>query len=117
MGAFVKIGQRQRIALARALAVRTAILILDDTTSAVDVETEQAIWKALSDEKYQCTRVVIANRASSVREADLIIILEKGGILEMGTHDELMAKEGYYYETFMLQNEGIMSGMSKGGND
>ncbi len=110
-------GQRQRIALARALAVRPSILILDDTTSAVDVETEQAIWKALSDEKYQCTRVVIANRASSVRDADLIIILEKGGILEMGTHDELMAKEGYYYETFMLQNEGIMSGMSKGGND
>jgi len=112
-------GQRQRIALARALAVKPSILILDDTTSAVDVETEQYIWKQLSSPEFTSTRIVIANRVSSVRDADLIIILENGRIREMGNHDQLMAVKGYYYETFMLQNEGIMSGMeaaAEGGN-
>ena len=105
-------GQRQRIALARALAIKPSILILDDTTSAVDVETEQYIWAQLSKPAFKSTRIVIANRVSSVRDADLIIILENGLIREMGTHDQLMAAKGYYYETFMLQNEGIMSGMN-----
>lgn len=104
-------GQRQRIALARALAIKPSILILDDTTSAVDVETEQYIWAQLSKPEFKSTRIVIANRVSSVRDADLIIILENGLIREMGTHDQLMEAKGYYYETFMLQNEGIMSGM------
>ena len=107
-------GQRQRIALARALAVRPSILILDDTTSAVDVETEQYIWNQLARDEFRCTRIVIANRVSSVRDADQILILNAdGSIRETGNHDELMAKKGYYYETFMLQNEGIMSGVTE----
>ncbi|MBR0143450.1 MAG: ABC transporter ATP-binding protein [Clostridia bacterium] len=115
-------GQRQRIALARALAVRPSILILDDTTSAVDVETEQYIWNQLAKDEFKCTRIVIANRVSSVRDADQILILNAdGSIRETGSHDELMEKKGYYYETFMLQNEGIMSGVteaaSEGGAD
>ncbi|RCX20712.1 ATP-binding cassette subfamily B protein [Fontibacillus phaseoli] len=100
-------GQKQRIALARALAVRHPILILDDTTSAVDLETEEHIQKSLRELEYPCTKIIIAQRVSTTAEADRILILDEGRLIEEGTHAELLAKRGYYYEVFMLQNEGI----------
>lgn len=98
-------GQKQRISLARALAVRPSILILDDTTSAVDMETESHIQHSLTDElDFSCTKIIIAQRISSARNADKIIILKDGKIAEQGTHDELVAAGGYYSEIFALQN-------------
>ncbi len=97
-------GQKQRISLARALAVRPSILILDDTTSAVDMETEAFIQKSLADElDFDCTKIIIAQRISSARNADKIIILEDGRITEMGTHEELVNNGGYYSEIYKLQ--------------
>lgn len=100
-------GQKQRISLARALAIKPAILILDDTTSAVDMETEKHIQDSLENLDFDCTKIIIAQRISSTKDADKIIILENGKIKEMGTHEELIAKKGYYYEVFQLQNEGF----------
>ena len=97
-------GQRQRIALARALAMQPGLLIMDDTTSAVDMETEQYIQKQLRELPYECTKLVIAQRISSVKDADQILILKDGKIVERGKHEELLANRGYYYETFCLQN-------------
>ena len=97
-------GQKQRIALARALAVQPGILIMDDTTSAVDMETEQYIQQQLRELPYDCTKIIIAQRISSVKEADEILILKDGAISERGTHEELLKMRGYYYETFCLQN-------------
>lgn len=100
-------GQKQRIALARALAVQPPILILDDTTSAVDLETEEHIQKSLRELDFSCTKIIIAQRVSTTASADRILILDNGKVIEEGTHAELLAKRGYYYEVFMLQNEGI----------
>lgn len=100
-------GQKQRIALARALAVHRPILILDDTTSAVDLETEEHIQKSLSELDYPCTKIIIAQRVTTTAKADRILILENGRLIEEGTHAELLAKRGYYYDVFVLQNEGI----------
>lgn len=97
-------GQRQRIALARALAVRPGILVMDDTTSAVDMETEKYIQQQLTSLPYQCTKIIIAQRISSVKDADLILILKDGEIVERGTHRQLLEKHGYYFETWQLQN-------------
>jgi len=97
-------GQRQRIALARALAVRPSILILDDTTSALDMETEKYIQAQLRELPFTCTKVIIAGRISSVKDADLILVLKDGEIAEMGTHEQLLKNDGYYYETYALQN-------------
>jgi ATP-binding cassette, subfamily B, multidrug efflux pump len=100
-------GQKQRIALARALAVQRSILMLDDTTSAVDLETEEHIQKSLQSLNFPCTKIIIAQRVSTTAKADRILILDGGRLIEEGTHTELLAKRGYYYEVFMLQNEGI----------
>ena len=100
-------GQKQRISLARALAVKPSILILDDTTSAVDMETEAHIQESLRNLDFNCTKIIIAQRISSTKDADKIIILKDGRIAEMGTHDELLKNKGYYYEVFTLQNEGF----------
>jgi ATP-binding cassette, subfamily B, multidrug efflux pump len=100
-------GQKQRIALARAMAVQPPILILDDTTSAVDNETEEHIQRSLRELDFDCTKIIIAQRVSTTAEADRILILDNGRIIEEGTHSELVAKRGYYYEVFKLQNEGI----------
>jgi len=96
-------GQRQRIALARALAYDTPILILDDTTSAVDMETEHYIQGRLKERKRKATTIIIAQRITSVRDADRIYIVENGTISESGTHEELLAKKGYYYNIYRLQ--------------
>jgi ATP-binding cassette subfamily B protein len=101
-------GQKQRIALARALAVEPAILILDDTTSAVDSETEQYIQQQLKNLDFSCTKIIIAQRISSFRGADLILVMDKGQIIEQGTHDELLAKRGFYHHIWTLQyNAGL----------
>ncbi len=96
-------GQRQRIALARALAVKPSILVMDDTTSAVDSETEQYIQQQLRQLPFPCTKFIIAQRISSMRDADLILVLQNGRITEQGTHKELLEMRGYYWQTYCLQ--------------
>lgn len=96
-------GQKQRISLARALAVKPAILILDDTTSAVDLETEKHIQQSLAALDFPCTKIIIAQRISTAKYADKIIVLKDGKILEQGTHEELIKQNGYYREVYDLQ--------------
>lgn len=95
-------GQKQRISIARALSKKTPVLILDDSTSALDMETEHAIWQTLNKME-GITKLIIAHRISAVRHANQIIYLEDGRIAEQGTHEELLAKKGLYYETYMAQ--------------
>ena len=97
-------GQKQRIALARALAVKPSILILDDTTSAVDMETEKYIQEQLANLEFNCTKVIVAQRISTTKRADRIVILENGRISDIGTHEELISRPGYYREVYELQN-------------
>lgn len=95
-------GQKQRISIARALSKKTPILILDDSTSALDMETEHLIQKSLN-ELSDTTKIIIAHRISAVRNADEIVILDEGKIAERGTHEELLQAKGLYYNTFMAQ--------------
>ena len=95
-------GQKQRISIARALSKKSPILVLDDSTSALDMETEHEIQKTLN-ELNGTTKIIIAHRISAVRRADEIIYLENGKIAERGTHEELLAKKGLYYQTFLAQ--------------
>lgn len=95
-------GQKQRISIARALAKHAPILVLDDSTSALDMETEHEIQKTLNELK-DTTKLIIAHRISAVRHADEIIYLKDGAIAERGTHEELLAKKGLYYETYLAQ--------------
>lgn len=96
-------GQKQRISLARALLKDPSILILDDTTSAVDMETESYIQSQLDTLKGDCTIFVIAYRISSIRDADLILVMDHGRIVESGTHDSLLTQNGYYTSAFKNQ--------------
>lgn len=95
-------GQKQRISIARALSKKAPILVLDDSTSALDMETEHEIFKTLKELK-NTTKIIIAHRISAVRHANEIIFLEDGHIAERGTHEELLSKRGLYYETYMAQ--------------
>ena len=95
-------GQKQRISIARAFSKKSPILVLDDSTSALDMETEHEIQKTLNQLK-DTTKIIIAHRISAVRRADEIIYLENGRIAERGTHEELLAKKGLYYETYLAQ--------------
>lgn len=96
-------GQKQRISLARALLKKPSILILDDTTSAVDMETESYIQQQLGKLNGQCTIFVIAYRISSIKDADQILVMDNGRIIEHGTHQELLANNGYYASAFHHQ--------------
>ncbi|MBR4655287.1 MAG: ABC transporter ATP-binding protein [Oscillospiraceae bacterium] len=97
-------GQKQRVSLARAIAKHAPVLILDDTTSAVDMETEEYIQHQLQNMPDKCTTIIIAQRVSSVKHADYIYILDKGKIIEEGTHRQLMQLKGYYYKTCVMQH-------------
>lgn len=96
-------GQKQRVAIARAVLVDPAILVLDDSTSAVDMETEYEIQQQLKEVLKNRTTFIIAHRISSVKNADQILVLDDGAIAERGTHKELMAQGGIYYQMVMDQ--------------
>ena len=94
-------GQRQRLAIARALAHKPAILLLDEATSALDVETEHIVEQNLN--ALSCTQIIIAHRLSTIRNADLILVLDDGRIVERGTHQQLLAQQGYYAKLIQHQ--------------
>ena len=102
-GSTLSAGQRQLIAFARTLAYDPAILILDEATANIDTETEQLIQDALPKLLKGRTSLVVAHRLSTIQDADQIIVLHKGKIREMGTHQELLAQKGLYYNLFLLQ--------------
>lgn len=109
-------GQKQRLSLARALANNPAILIMDDTTSAVDMETEEHIQKELKKLDGSRTVITIAHRISSVKDADMIIVLDHGKIVERGTHEHLVASHGRYWEIYKKQL-GMQMGKALGFED
>jgi len=96
-------GQRQRIAIARAVLVNAPVLILDEATSALDTESEALVQKALANLMQNRTSIVIAHRLSTIRKADKIVVMEKGRIVESGTHDELLKQGGTYKKLYELQ--------------
>ncbi len=102
-GANLSVGQRQLIAFARALAFDPAILILDEATSSIDTETEILIQKALKRLLANRTSIVIAHRLSTIKGVDKIVVMHKGAIREMGTHEQLLKQEGIYYRLYQLQ--------------
>lgn len=97
-------GQKQRLCIARAILKKPKIMILDDSTSAVDTKTDRLIRKGLKEDLPEMTKIVIAQRISSIEDADQIIIMDNGQIVDIGTHDELLAKSKIYQEVYYTQN-------------
>ena len=96
-------GERQRLTIARAVIKNPPILILDEATSSLDTESERLVQDAISNMMQNRTSIVIAHRLSTIRHADEIIVLQKGEIVERGSHDELMQKKGYYFKLVQMQ--------------
>ncbi len=105
-GTNVSGGQKQRLCIARALLKKPKILILDDSTSAVDTKTDSLIRKAFAEEIPNTTKIIIAQRVSSIQDSDQIIILENGEINGVGTHEELLKNNKIYQEVYYSQTKG-----------
>ena len=106
-GASLSQGQRQLITIARAILANPEILILDEATSSVDTRTERKIQDAMVNLMHQRTSLIIAHRLSTIRDADKIVVMDKGRVVEIGNHDELLNKKGYYYNLYMTQFAGL----------
>jgi subfamily B ATP-binding cassette protein MsbA len=102
-GIFLSGGQRQRLAIARAVLADASVLVLDEATSALDAESERLVQKALANLTRNRTTLVIAHRLSTIRRADLIVVMERGRIIEMGKHEELLTQSGTYKKLYELQ--------------
>jgi subfamily B ATP-binding cassette protein MsbA len=102
-GVLLSGGQRQRIALARALLKDAPILVLDEATSALDTESERHIQEALDELMTDRTTLVIAHRLSTIEQADLIVVMDNGQIMEQGSHQELLEKQGLYSKLQKMQ--------------
>ena len=105
-GTNVSGGQKQRLCIARAILKKPKILILDDSTSAVDTKTDSLIRKAFAEEIPNTTKIIIAQRVSSVQDSDQIIVLDDGEINGVGTHEELLKSNSIYQEVFYSQTKG-----------
>lgn len=106
-GADLSGGEKQRLSLARALAVNPDILLLDDITSALDIETEEKINESIGNLHYRSTKIIIASKIVSVMNADKIYVLDNGKVIESGNHQELLTQKGYYYELYQIQKGDI----------
>jgi subfamily B ATP-binding cassette protein MsbA len=102
-GIFLSGGQRQRLAIARAVLADASVLVLDEATSALDAESERLVQKALANLTRNRTTIVIAHRLSTIRRADAIVVMERGRIIEMGRHEELLTQSGTYKKLYELQ--------------
>jgi subfamily B ATP-binding cassette protein MsbA len=102
-------GQRQRLTIARAVFKDAPVLILDEATSSLDMESERLVQDAINKMMAHCTSIIIAHRLSTIRHVDEIIVLQKGIIVERGNHDELLKKQGYYYRLVQLQDVSVLS--------
>jgi subfamily B ATP-binding cassette protein HlyB/CyaB len=105
-GASLSGGQRQRLAIARTLLANPKLLVMDEATSALDYDTERRVCQNLRDSLRGCTVFFVTHRLSTVRNADLIVMLHQGAIVETGTHDELMQRQGRYYALYRQQEAG-----------
>lgn len=105
-GCLLSGGQRQRVAIARALIRQPTVLLLDEATSALDSKSEKVVQAALDAASYGRTTIAVAHRLSTVQNADVICVFDKGQIVEQGTHVELLRSQGLYFDMVQMQNLG-----------